>query len=150
MVGVIRDLTERKLLEDELKRTAAELFRSNSELKLQEDHLRYLAYHDPLTGLPNRKLFAEQLQESVEWARNNKLLLGLLFVDLDGFKQVNDSLGHEIGDRLLMTVAQRLSNCLRGSDTVSRLGGDEFTAILRAIPKLEVAAIVAEKILATK
>ncbi|PLZ97007.1 diguanylate cyclase, partial [Fischerella thermalis CCMEE 5328] len=149
LVGVIRDLTERKLLEDELKRTAAELFRSNSELKLQEDHLRYLAYHDPLTGLPNRKLFAEQLQESVEWARNNKLLLGLLFIDLDGFKQVNDSLGHETGDRLLMTVAQRLSNCLRGSDTVSRLGGDEFTAILRAIPKLEVAAIVAEKILAT-
>ncbi|PMB42213.1 diguanylate cyclase [Fischerella thermalis CCMEE 5330] len=149
LVGVIRDLTERKLLEDELKRTAAELFRSNSELKLQEDHLRYLAYHDPLTGLPNRKLFAEQLQESVEWARNNQLLLGLLFIDLDGFKQVNDSLGHEIGDRLLMTVAQRLSNCLRGSDTVSRLGGDEFTAILRGIPKLEVAAIVAEKILAT-
>jgi diguanylate cyclase (GGDEF)-like protein/PAS domain S-box-containing protein len=149
LVGVIRDLTQRKLLEDELKRTAAELFRSNSELKLQEDHLRYLAYHDPLTGLPNRKLFAEQLHESVEWARNNNLLLGLLFIDLDGFKQVNDSLGHEIGDRLLITVAQRLNNCLRGSDTVSRLGGDEFTAILRAIPKLEVAAIVAEKILAT-
>jgi diguanylate cyclase (GGDEF)-like protein/PAS domain S-box-containing protein len=149
LVGVIRDITERKLLEEELKRTAAELFRSNSELKLQEDQLRYLAYHDPLTGLSNRKLFAEQLRESIEWAQSNNLLLGLLFIDLDGFKQVNDTLGHEIGDRLLITVGQRLSNSLRGSDTVSRLGGDEFTVILRAIPKLEVAAKVAEKILAT-
>jgi diguanylate cyclase (GGDEF)-like protein/PAS domain S-box-containing protein len=147
LVGVIRDITKRKLREEELKRTAAELFRSNHELKLQEDRLRYLAYHDPLTGLPNRKFFAEQLRESVEWAQNNNLLVGLLFIDLDGFKQVNDTLGHEIGDRLLIAVSQRLSNCLRGSDTVSRFGGDEFTVILRAIPRVEVAAKVAEKIL---
>ncbi len=149
LVGVIRDITERKLIEEELKRTAAELFRSNNELKLQEDHLRYLAYHDPLTGLPNRKYFTEQMRESVEWAQTNNLSLALLFIDLDGFKQVNDTFGHEIGDRLLVTIGQRLANSLRGSDTVSRLGGDEFTVILRAIPKIEVAATVAEKILAT-
>jgi diguanylate cyclase (GGDEF)-like protein/PAS domain S-box-containing protein len=149
LVGVIRDITQRKLMEEELKRTAAELFRSNTELKLKEDNLRYLAYHDPLTGLANRKFFAEQLYESMHWARNNNLLLGLLFIDLDGFKQVNDSLGHDMGDRLLMIVAQRLSNCLRGSDTVSRLGGDEFTVILRAIPNVQVAARVAVKILAS-
>ncbi|MBW4561767.1 MAG: CHASE2 domain-containing protein [Mojavia pulchra JT2-VF2] len=149
LVGVIRDITQRKLMEEKLKRTAADLYRSNNELKRQEDHLRYLVYHDPLTGLSNRKFFTEQLYESLNWARSNNLLLGLLFIDLDGFKQVNDTLGHEIGDRLLVTVAQRLSNSLRGSDTVSRLGGDEFTVILRAIPNMQVAAKVADKILAT-
>ncbi|MEH1782374.1 MAG: CHASE2 domain-containing protein [Nostoc sp.] len=149
LVGVIRDITQRKLMEEQLKRTAAELFRSNNELKLKEDHLRYLAYHDPLTGLSNRKFFAEQLYESLHWAQHNNLLLGLLFIDLDGFKQVNDNLGHETGDRLLMTVAGRLSNSLRASDTVSRLGGDEFTIILRAIPNVQIAAKVAEKILSS-
>ncbi|MEH1769993.1 CHASE2 domain-containing protein [Nostoc sp.] len=149
LVGVIRDITQRKLMEEQLKRTAAELFRSNNELKLKENHLRYLAYHDPLTGLSNRKFFAEQLYESLHWAQHNNLLLGLLFIDLDGFKQVNDNLGHETGDRLLMTVAGRLSNSLRASDTVSRLGGDEFTIILRAIPNVQIAAKVAEKILSS-
>ncbi|BAZ51004.1 diguanylate cyclase with PAS/PAC and Chase2 sensors [Nostoc sp. NIES-4103] len=147
LVGIIRDITERKQQEEKLKRTAAELSRSNNELKRQEDHLRFLAYHDPLTGLSNRKFFAEQLDQSLDWAQNNNIFLGLLFIDLDGFKQINDTLGHEIGDRLLVTVAQRLSNSLRGSDTVSRLGGDEFTVILRAIPNAQVAAKVAEKIL---
>ncbi|MCC5651771.1 CHASE2 domain-containing protein [Nostoc sp. XA013] len=147
LVGVIRDITQRKLMEERLKRTAAKLFRSNNELKLKEDHLRHLAYHDPLTGLSNRKFFAEQLDESLQWAQHNNLLLGLLFIDLDGFKQVNDTLGHETGDRLLMTIARRLSNSLRASDTVSRLGGDEFTVILRAIPNVQIAAKVAEKIL---
>ncbi|PHM09168.1 CHASE2 domain-containing protein [Nostoc sp. 'Peltigera malacea cyanobiont' DB3992] len=149
LVGVIRDITQRKLMEEQLKRTAAELYRSNNELKLKEDHLRYLAYHDPLTGLSNRKFFAEQLYESLHWAQHNNLLLGLLFIDLDGFKQVNDTLGHETGDRLLMTIAERLSNSLRASDTVSRLGGDEFTVILRAIPNVQIAAKVAEKILSS-
>ncbi|MEM9922263.1 MAG: CHASE2 domain-containing protein [Cyanobacteria bacterium P01_D01_bin.50] len=149
LVGVIRDITKRKLLEEELKHAADELYRSNKELKLQEDHLRYMAYHDALTGLPNRKAFAEELHESLSWAKNSNNLLALLFVDLDGFKQVNDSLGHEMGDLLLVTVAQRLNNCLRGSDTVSRLGGDEFTIILRRIPKPQVAAKISQKILAS-
>ncbi|BAZ41759.1 diguanylate cyclase with PAS/PAC and Chase2 sensors [Calothrix sp. NIES-4101] len=149
LVGIIRDITKRKQIEEELKRAAAELFRSNNELKQQEDRLRYLAYHDPLTGLPNRKLFAEQLGESLVWAKSNDLMVALLFIDLDGFKQVNDTLGHEMGDRLLVTIAARLNNILRVSDTVARLGGDEFTIILRAIPKEEVAAKVAEKILLT-
>ncbi|MEH1933970.1 MAG: CHASE2 domain-containing protein [Nostoc sp.] len=149
LVGVIRDITQIKLKEEHLKRTAAELFRSNNELKLKEDHLRYLADHDPLTGLSNRKFFAEQLYESLHWAQHNNLLLGLLFIDLDGFKQVNDNLGHERGDRLLMTIAERLSNSLRSSDTVSRLGGDEFTVILWAIPNVQIAAKIAEKILSS-
>jgi diguanylate cyclase (GGDEF)-like protein/PAS domain S-box-containing protein len=135
LVGVIRDITQRQQKENELKR--------------KEDQMRYFAYHDPLTGLSNRKYFAEQLHESLGWAQSNNFLLALLFIDLDGFKQVNDTLGHEIGDRLLVTIAQRLNNCLRGTDTVSRLGGDEFTVILRAIPSIKVAARVAEKILTT-
>ncbi|MCL6753632.1 CHASE2 domain-containing protein [Nostoc sp. CCCryo 231-06] len=147
LVGVIRDITQRKLMEEQLKRTAAELLCSNKELKLKEDHLRHLAYHDPLTGLSNRKFFAEQLCESLHWAQHNNLLLGVLFIDLDGFKQINDTLGHEAGDRLLTTIAGRLSNSLRSSDTVSRLGGDEFTVILRAIPNVQIAAKIAAQIL---
>ncbi|MBG1270683.1 CHASE2 domain-containing protein [Nostoc sp. WHI] len=147
LVGVIRDITQRKLTEERLKRTAAELFRSNNELKLKEDHLRYLAYHDTLTGLSNRKFFAEQLYESLLWAQRHNLLLGLLFIDLDGFKQINDTLGHETGDRLLMAIAERLSNSVGTGDTVSRLGGDEFTVILQAIPNVQIAAKVAERIL---
>ncbi|AFZ32320.1 diguanylate cyclase with PAS/PAC and Chase2 sensors [Gloeocapsa sp. PCC 7428] len=147
LVGVMRDITERKRIEEELKRTAAELLRSNTELQHSQDRLRYLAYHDSLTGLPNRKLFYDHLNQSLAWAENNKLSLALLFIDLDGFKQVNDTLGHDSGDRLLVTVAQRLTLCLRGSDIVSRLGGDEFTVILPGIAKADDAATVAEKIL---
>lgn len=147
LVGIIRDITQRKLIEERLKQTAAELFRSNNEFKLKEDHFRYLAYHDPLTGLSNRKFFTEQLYESLHWAQQNNLLLGLLFIDLDGFKQVNDTLGHETGDRILIAIAGRLSNSIGTSDTVSRLGGDEFTVILQAIPNVQIAAKVAERIL---
>ncbi len=149
LVGVIRDITQRKLMEEQLKRTAAELFHFNNELKLKEEHLRYLTNHDPLTGLTNRKFFAEQLQESLIWAQNYNLLLALLFIDLDGFKHINDTLGHDVGDLLLVSVAQRLSNTLRDSDIVSRLGGDEFTIILRTVPNVQVAAKIAEKILAS-
>ncbi|MGM3304614.1 CHASE2 domain-containing protein [Anabaena sp. WFMT] len=147
LVGIIRDITQSKKIEEELKRTAADLFHSNYALKLQENHLRQLAYHDSLTGLSNRKFFLEQLDESLNWSQTNHLMLGLLFIDLDGFKDVNDTLGHEMGDRLLVIIAQRLNNSLRTSDTVSRLGGDEFTVILRAISNFQVAAKVAEKLL---
>jgi diguanylate cyclase (GGDEF)-like protein/PAS domain S-box-containing protein len=149
LVGVIRDMTERKRMEDELKRTAAELLRSNATLEQSASHLRYLANHDVLTGLPNRKLFHERLAQSIEWAKENSQPVGLLFLDLDGFKLINDTHGHDVGDQLLKAVAQRLTGCLRGSDTVSRLGGDEFTVILPAIPVTQGAARVAEKILQT-
>lgn len=149
LVGVIRDITERKRREEELRRTAAELHRSNTELKLSENRLRYLAHHDALTGLPNRQLFQEHLDQSLSWAQINNLLVALLFIDLDGFKQINDTLGHDNGDLLLKNVAKRLAGCLRGSDVVSRLGGDEFTVILTGIPRKQVASTVAEKILTT-
>lgn len=149
LVGVIRDITGRKRMEDELKRTAAELIRSNATLEQSASHLRHLANHDALTGLPNRKLFHERLDQSIEWAKEKSQPVGLLFLDLDGFKLINDTHGHDVGDLLLKAVAKRLTSCLRGSDTVSRLGGDEFTVILPAIPMAQGAAHVAEKILQT-
>ena len=149
LVGVIRDITDRKRMEEELKRTAAELVQSNAELQLSADRMSHLANHDTLTGLPNRKLFQERLGQAIDWAGENGQQVGLLFLDLDGFKQINDSFGHAIGDLLLKAVARRLTGCLRGSDTVSRLGGDEFTVILPAIPTAQDAARVADKILAT-
>jgi len=132
LVGAIRDITERKRLEDALKQKNAEL--------------SHQAYHDALTDLPNRKMFHECLHQSLERASSNQELVALLFLDLDGFKSINDTLGHNVGDLLLKAVASRLKQCLRGSDTISRLGGDEFTVILPAIPGHEEAAKVAEKI----
>ncbi|WP_083618892.1 CHASE2 domain-containing protein [Planktothrix paucivesiculata] len=142
LVGVIRDITERKLLEDNLKQIAAELKRSNAELRVS-------AEHDPLTGLPNRTLFQERLTQSIEWANRQNRMVALLFLDLNDFKDVNDNLGHQVGDLLLKTIADRLKGCLRGSDTVSRLGGDEFTVILPGIPSKSDIARVAQKILDT-
>lgn len=147
LVGVIRDITKRKQVEEELKRTAENLFRSNYELKIQEDKLRQLVYYDPLTGLSNRKFFYEQLSESINWSKTHNFMLALLFIDLDGFKKINDTLGHDFGDRLLVIIAQRLKNTLRTSDIVSRLGGDEFTVILKSITNTEVAGRIAGKIL---
>ncbi|NJN75678.1 MAG: diguanylate cyclase [Synechococcaceae cyanobacterium RL_1_2] len=146
LIGVIRDITERKRMEEQLRRTAVELTRSNIELKESEGKLRYLANHDPLTGLANRKLFYESLASAIEWADNNKQLVGLLYLDLDGFKPVNDNLGHDMGDLLLQAVSQRIKNCLRNSDIVCRLGGDEFTVILHGIKASDHGEVVADKI----
>ncbi|NJR51850.1 MAG: CHASE2 domain-containing protein [Leptolyngbyaceae cyanobacterium CSU_1_3] len=149
LVGVIRDITERKTIEEKLRRTTEELSRSNAELRLSQDRLSYMANHDGLTGLPNRNLFYERLSQCLEWADINQQKVALLFLDLDGFKQINDTLGHGVGDVLLQAVAKRLNGCLRTSDTVARLGGDEFVIILPAIPNSQDVARVAEKILST-
>lgn len=103
------------------------------ERKQSEARLRYMAAHDALTGLPNRSLFQDRLEVALSRARRDKERLGLLYLDLDGFKHVNDTHGHETGDRLLCAVARRLEGCVRESDTVARLGGDEFTVLLTNI-----------------
>ena len=103
--------------------------------KLAEDRLEFLAHHDALTGLPNRALFADRLQQAVLHASRNKSRATVIFLDLDKFKQVNDSLGHQAGDKLLETTAKRVQSCLRANDTVARLGGDEFVILLRDSPQ---------------
>jgi len=116
------------------------------ERKQTEMWLQHIARHDPLTDLPNRDLFHDRLQTSLLWAQRNQTPLALLYLDLDKFKQVNDTLGHPVGDLLLQEVAQRLRQCVRESDTVGRIGGDEFLVLLNGIPLPEHALLVAEKI----
>ncbi len=118
-----------------------------TERKLAESQLLHDAFHDALTGLPNRALFMNRLGHTVERAkRHENSIFAVLFVDLDRFKVINDSLGHLSGDRLLITVAERLKHCLRSGDTLSRLGGDEFTILLEDIKDITEATNVAERI----
>jgi diguanylate cyclase (GGDEF)-like protein len=111
------------------------------------ERVEYLAYHDALTGLPNRSMFSRLLTRGISEARRYERRLAVAFLDLDRFKQINDSLGHEAGDQLLREVASRLLGCVRDSDTVARLGGDEFVVLLPEIGRGGDAAIVARKIL---
>jgi diguanylate cyclase (GGDEF)-like protein len=105
------------------------------------------AERDVLTGLPNRALLADRLAQSMEYAQRHGRKVALLFVDLDNFKKINDSMGHSVGDALLISVATRLQACVRASDTVSRLGGDEFVVLLTEVTMTQDAVIVAGKLI---
>ena len=124
--GIARDITERK---------EAEAF------------ISFQAYHDLLTRLPNRALFRDRLNMAINQASRNRHPLAVMFLDLDRFKIINDTLGHATGDRLLQAVTQRLENCLRKGDTLSRFGGDEFTLLLPMVPDREHAAVIARKLI---
>ena len=112
-----------------------------------EERIRHLASYDELTGLPNRSMFHERLQHALAQAQRNARQLAVLFIDLDRFKNINDTLGHEAGDQVLKEVAERLRGCLRDSDNVGRLGGDEFVVLIEELPQVPNAAAVAQKIL---
>lgn len=126
-VGIVRDITERKLAEDKIAR---------------------LAHYDYLTGLPNRAFFLDNLDHSIAMAKRNNYKVSVLFLDLDGFKRVNDTLGHDGGDLLLREASKRLKETIRASDTVARVGGDEFIFVLNEIGDEENAASMANKIIA--
>ena len=118
-----------------------------ASLKRANDELQRLALHDPLTKLPNRSLLEDRIQQAIVHAGRGKLRCAVLFLDLDRFKVVNDSLGHVTGDKLLRAVAARLQTLVRAEDTVSRLGGDEFVVLAREVANVEDAANIAAKIL---
>jgi diguanylate cyclase (GGDEF)-like protein/PAS domain S-box-containing protein len=118
-----------------------------SLLKEAEDRLTHHANHDVLTGLPNRRLFEDRLQRAIDLADRRRGMAALMFVDLDGFKLINDTLGHVVGDSVLRMVADRLSGSLRKSDTLARTGGDEFCLVLGDIPSPEAATALAEGLL---
>jgi diguanylate cyclase (GGDEF)-like protein/PAS domain S-box-containing protein len=122
--------------------------RDITERKRAEEAIAFHAFHDSLTGLPNRALFRNRLGLAIASARRGRSMVGVLFIDLDRFKQVNDSFGHVVGDRFLQAVADRLRHTLREIDTLARLGGDEFTVILPEMHGPEAAATVARKIAA--
>ncbi len=118
-----------------------------TERKQAEDHIEHLAHHDPLTGLPNRVLLNDRLQQTVARAARDHALAGVMLVDLDRFKLINDGLGHGIGDRLLREVAVRLQKCVRQGDTISRQGGDEFAVLLPDLENDEGAVRIAQRML---
>ncbi len=114
--------------------------------KAEQDAIRQLAFHDPLTQLPNRRLLDDRLQQALMQARRDQKRLALMFIDLDNFKPVNDDFGHQAGDQMLEAVARRLQACVRESDTVARIGGDEFVVLLSVVESAQDALAVAEKI----
>ncbi|MDD5180781.1 MAG: diguanylate cyclase [Gallionellaceae bacterium] len=122
------------------------LFSDISERKVAEERMHHLAHYDVLTDLPNRALFRDRLQQAFATAKRGKARLALMFVDLDEFKPINDTHGHNIGDMLLKEVATRIQDCVRESDTVARIGGDEFIVLLPTIDAKDDAMKVAEKI----
>lgn len=116
-----------------------------TERKKEEERIQYLANYDVLTGLPNRYLLNDRVGQAIALAQRHQTRIAVFFIDLDHFKNINDSLGHDVGDELLKMVAQRLRSCLRRSDTIARLGGDEFVALLVDLDSEDEVAFVAEK-----
>lgn len=134
-VGIHIDITQRKLDEEKLLE--------------QKSLLDYQAHHDALTNLPNRILFNDRLTQAIQGAKRERSKVALLFIDLDHFKKINDSLGHEVGDQVLIEVSQRLKKNIRAIDTLSRLGGDEFTVVVGDLKNAQDASILAKKMLET-
>lgn len=125
------------------------VFRDVSAAREMTDQIAHSAEHDFLTGLPNRLLLNDRIGQAIALAKRNKVKIAVLFMDMDGFKHINDSLGHPAGDRLLQCIANRLRDCVRAPDTVSRQGGDEFIVLLQGVKVPEDAAVAAKRLLKT-
>ena len=135
MVGYSLDITDKK--------------EAQKLIEIQAQKLQHQAYYDILTDLPNRALFNDRLSQSIKTANRDNEEFALLFIDLDKFKQINDSLGHGVGDMVLIEAAKRLKDAIRDVDTLARIGGDEFTIILNKLQNKEGASIVSKKIIDT-
>jgi diguanylate cyclase (GGDEF)-like protein len=138
---------ENSLIHDRLEAFNHAIRGEKEELERAAVSITYLANHDPLTGLPNRRLLFELLQKTFDIARRNETKVGVLYIDLDDFKPINDRLGHSAGDRALVAIAERLRAMLRASDTVARVGGDEFVAVLTTVKDGRDIALAARKII---
>lgn len=165
-IWIMEDVTQERAVREALARSheeleqrvaerTAELSTANAKLQAEvferlhaEQRVWHMAHHDPLTGLPNRALLLDRLQHALTQAARDKNRVAVMFLDLDKFKTINDTLGHEVGDELLKEVARRLRGVVRAADTVARLGGDEFVIVLESIADVDDAAGVAEKIIA--
>jgi len=147
LIESIVDNTERKIIREQL-------MKSNEKLRLEiikreqaQEKVNHLAFHDHLTGLANRLLFSDQLSHAILLSDRMAKMLAILYLDLDGFKMINDTMGHTIGDQLLVEVSKRLVNSVRKSDLFARIGGDEFIIMIENIEDIETVNVVAEKVL---
>jgi diguanylate cyclase (GGDEF)-like protein len=131
---------------EKLRQEAAERDALVAQLRLQEERMRFMAQHDALTGLPNRYSMQERLALALEMSKRNRKKVAVMLVDLNDFKSVNDTRGHAVGDQVLIAIANRLRSSVRGSDTVARIGGDEFVVIAGDLDRGDGAAMIAEKI----
>jgi diguanylate cyclase (GGDEF)-like protein len=151
IIGFLAVMDDKPMLDKKRTLSILKIFaaRAGAELerKRTESAMRDMAYHDSLTGLPNRILLHDRLEMALLQAQRNNGLVGLLYIDFDRFKQINDSLGHDVGDKLLQEVGNRLKECLRQQDTVARLGGDEFILLLPEISSHKDAGKLAQKLL---
>ena len=132
---------------EDLMQTKQEISALNEEITASHEETKYLAYHDNLTGLPNRLLLYEQTDHAITLAKRSDTMIAVMFLDLDGFKMINDTLGHTVGDRLLVEVSRRLRHTVRESDVVARIGGDEFIIMIEGIDEVDMIHYMAEKIL---
>ena len=123
------------------------VFADTTEVWHKDEQIAHLAYHDPLTDLPNRTLLLDRMAHAIKGAARDNHRMGVLFIDLDGFKAINDTLGHHVGDQLLKDVAISLTSCVRNSDTVARIGGDEFVVLMECIDNAEECSVLADKLL---
>lgn len=163
-IGIGLDITDRRradeaihqaneILEQRVLERTAQIKAANEQLQLEidrratvEDEMRHMAHYDSLTGLPNRNLLNDRIEQAIEMARRKSCKVGVLFIDLDHFKSVNDTLGHHIGDMLLSQVASRMTFMLRATDTLGRLGGDEFLLLAPEMESVESLAVLGEKL----
>lgn len=144
IVGIIHDITERRRLEqenndanEENEKRAAELAIRNKELVDYRSKLEHIAHYDVLTNLPNRVLLADRLSQAMIQSQRRRRLFALAFIDLDGFKSINDTYGHNVGDKLITALSQAMNKALREGDTLARIGGDEFIAVMVDLYKVE-------------
>ncbi|MFA6195488.1 MAG: EAL domain-containing protein [Sulfurimonas sp.] len=138
---------ELQCISKNINQLASAVQERENDLQSSREHLEYISYHDALTDLPNRRLFNIKLSHALELAKRNRSKVAVLFLDLDQFKQVNDTLGHNIGDELLKAVSQRLSQTLRSSDTLARIGGDEFNILVENIEYIKEIEFIVQKLI---